>query len=245
MSDTILMALGFLVTAAVYAAVGQAGASGYLAIMALAGTAPEQMKVTALVLNTLVAGIGTWMFLRAGRLTWRSIWPFAALGFPFSMLGGAITLPGHIYFPLVGAVLVLSAVQMARGALGRGPQAAAPRHPPFLAALLTGAGIGLISGVTGTGGGVFLAPVILIMGWASARQTAAITAVYNLVNSSAALIGAHRLWDQLPTALPWWMGAVVLGGTLGAALGARYLPERGLRAILALLLGVSGLRMLG
>lgn len=244
MSDTILMALGFLVVAALYAAVGQAGASGYLAIMALTGTAAGTMKVTALALNTVVAGIGTWVFLRAGRLSWRSIWPFAALGFPFSMLGGAIHLPADVYFPAVGAVLILSAIQMTRSALGRAAPQTPPRHPPFLAALLTGAGIGLISGMTGTGGGVFLAPVILMMGWASARDTASITAVYNLLNSAAALLGAGAIWDQLPTAMPVWLTAVVLGGTLGAAIGARYLPERALRLLLALLLFVSGLRML-
>lgn len=244
MSDTITMALGFLLVAVLYAAVGQAGASGYLALMALTGTAAGTMKVTALALNTAVAAIGTWVFLRAGRLSWRSIWPFAVLGFPFSMLGGAIHLPAEVYFPVVGAVLILSAVQMTRSALGRAALQTPSRHPPFLAALLTGAVIGLVSGMTGTGGGVFLAPVILMMGWASARDTASITAVYNLVNSAAALLGAWAIWDQLPTAMPLWLAAVVLGGTLGAAIGARHLPERALRLLLALLLFVSGLRML-
>lgn len=244
MSDTITMALGFLVVAALYAAVGQAGASGYLALMALTGTAAGTMKVTALALNTAVATIGTWVFLRAGRLSWRSIWPFAVLGFPFSMMGGAIHLPAEVYFPVVSAVLILSAVQMTRSALGRAAPQTPLRHPPFLAALLTGAGIGLVSGMTGTGGGVFLAPVILMMGWASARDTASITAVSNLVNSAAAFLGAWAIWDQLPTAMPLWLVAVVLGGTLGAAIGARHLPKRALRLLLALLLFVSGLRML-
>ena len=244
MSETILVALAFLAVAALYAAVGQAGASGYLAIMALTGTAAGTMKVTALALNTVVAGLGTWMFLRRGRLSWRSIWPFAALGFPFSMLGGAVHLPAEVYFPVVGGVLILSALQMTRSALKRGPRHAPPRHPPFLAALLTGAVIGLVSGMTGTGGGVFLAPVILMMGWAGARETAAITAVYNLVNSTAALLGAWSIWDHLAPTMPLWLAAMVLGGTIGAAIGARYLPERALRLLLALLLFVSGLRML-
>lgn len=98
MSDTALVA-AFLLIAALYASVGQAGASGYLAVMALAGFAPVAMKTTALALNLAVAGIGTALFLRAGRIGWRNVWPFALLGFPFSMLGGAVHLPERLYFP--------------------------------------------------------------------------------------------------------------------------------------------------
>ena len=234
----------FFVIALAYAAVGQAGASGYIAAMALAGVAPAAMKTTALALNLLVAGIGTLLFLKAGRLSWRDVYPFAVLGFPFSLLGGSVHLPERLYFPVVGAILVLSAVLMARAALGR--QVAAPEpptRPPFRIALATGALIGFVSGTTGTGGGVFLAPVILAMNWGTPQQTAATTAVYNLMNSAAALLGAHALWDHLPPALPWWLAAVAAGGTIGALVGSRYLSDRWLRGILAVLLLVSGLRL--
>lgn len=244
MSDTALCTL-FLLVAALYASVGQAGASGYLAVMALAGFAPLAMKTTALALNLAVAGIGTVLFLRAGRIGWRNVWPFAALGFPFSMLGGAVHLPERLYFPVVGAVLLLSALQMARTALrGRSGDPQAVRPAPFVPALLTGAVIGFISGTTGTGGGVFLAPVILSMGWGTPRQTAATTAVYNLMNSAAALLGACQMWDQIPSGLPIWLIAVALGGTLGAVVGSRYLSDRWLRGILAVLLAVSGMKLL-
>lgn len=244
-SETLWLGMAFLATAVLYAAVGQAGASGYIAIMGLAGFAPLAMKTTALSLNLMVAAIGTVLFLRAGRLSWRSVWPFAVLGFPFSMLGGAVQLPERVFFPVVGAVLILSAVQMARTALrgkAAGPDTARP--PPFVAALATGAVIGFVSGTTGTGGGVFLAPVILSMNWATARQTAAMTAVYNLMNSAAALLGAHAAWDQMPDALPVWLGAVAVGGVIGAYAGSRYLPDRALRGILAVLLLVSGAKLL-
>lgn len=245
--DTEAIWLGgvFLIIALVYAAVGQAGASGYIAAMALWGFAPLVMKTTALALNLLVAAIGTLHFLRAGRLSWRNVYPFALLGFPFSLLGGAIQLPEGIYFPVVGVVLTLSALQMARSALrSGGAPATEPSPPPFHAALATGAVIGFVSGTTGTGGGVFLAPVILAMNWGTARQTAATTAVYNLMNSAAALLGAHAYWHQLPASLPGWLVAVAAGGTLGAFVGSRYLSDRWLRAILSLLLLVSGLKLL-
>ena len=238
------LAAGFCLIALVYSAVGQAGASGYIAAMSLAGFAPAVMKTTALALNLLVAGIGSFQFLRAGRLSWREVYPFALLGFPFSFLGGALQLPERVYYPVVGAVLLLSAGQMARSALRRpGAPLPAPVRPPFLAALATGAVIGFMSGTTGTGGGVFLAPVILAMRWGTARQTAATTAVYNLMNSAAALLGAHGLWHELPAALPWWLVAVAAGGTIGAFAGSRFLSDRWLRGILALLLFVSGVRL--
>lgn len=244
--EEIWLAAAFLVIALVYAAVGQAGASGYLAVLALADFAPPAMKTTALALNLLVAAIGTLLFLKAGRLSWRNVWPFAALGFPFSLLGGTIQLPEGIYYPVVGVVLVLSAIQMARTALHkRVASAEPPVTPPFAAALATGAVIGFVSGTTGTGGGVFLAPVILALNWGTARQTAATTAVYNLVNSGAALIGARAWWNQIPTApLPWWLLAVAAGGSIGALAGSRYLSDRWLRGILSVLLLVSGLKLL-
>lgn len=243
--ETLLLSVAFLVTALVYAAVGQAGASGYIAIMGLAGFGPLAMKTTALSLNLLVAGIGTVLFLRAGRLSWRNVWPFAILGFPFSMLGGALHLPEGVYFPVVGVVLILSALQMARTALsGNETRSGTPVTPPFAAALITGAVIGFVSGTTGTGGGVFLAPIILTMNWGTARQTAATTAVYNLINSFAALIGAYAVWDHMPSSLPAWLVAVAIGGTMGAYIGSRYLSDRWLRGILSLLLLMSGIKLI-
>ena len=243
MTDLSLAAAFFLI-ALLFAAVGQAGASGYIAVMAIAGFAPAAVKTTALALNLVVAAIGAIAFLRAGRLSWRNVWPFAVLGFPFSLVGGAVSLPEHVYFPVVGAVLLLSAAQMARAALlpGRGA-AVPPETPPVAAALVTGAVIGFVAGTTGTGGGVFLAPVILAMNWGTPRQTAATTAVYNLVNSAAALIGAHAVWDRVPAALPWWVLAVAAGGLIGAVAGSRHLSDRWLRLILALLLAGSGLKL--
>lgn len=243
--QTAVLSLAFLLVAVVYAAVGQAGASGYIALMGVAGFAPLAMKTTALSLNLVVAAIGTAFFLRAGRLSWRNVWPFAVLGFPFSVLGGAVHLPEHVYFPVVGAVLIFSALQMARTALGRGssdPETAV--EPPFAAALVTGAVIGFVSGTTGTGGGVFLAPIILSMNWGTARQSAATTAVYNLINSAAALIGAHAGWEEIPRELPVWLVAVAAGGFAGAYVGSRFMSERWLRSILAILLLVAGMKLI-
>jgi hypothetical protein len=234
----------FFAIALLYASVGQAGASGYLAIMALFGFAPDTMKTTALSLNLLVAAIGTYQFWRVGLMSWRTLYPFGILGIPFSLLGGAIQVPQHSYYVVVGLILILSGVQMVRASLGRAMRTAPDAHAPFFPALAVGGVIGFISGSTGTGGGIFLAPVILGMNWVSVRRTAAVTVAYNLLNSAAALAGAYRIMPAAPTALPGWLVAVGIGGTIGAFVGARRLPESTLRYLLAAILLISGLKLI-
>ena len=244
-NETSWLALIFLIIATLYASVGQAGASGYLAAMGLLGMAPLTMRITALALNLVVAGIGTFQFWRLGLLSYRTFYPFAILGFPFSLIGGAVQLPTRIYYPAAGMILLLSSVQIVRSA--RKPSvlpADAPGEPPFIPALLTGAVIGFISGTTGTGGGTFLAPTILAMNWVGVRRTAAVTAAYNLLNSAAALVGAYASLGVLPAALPFWLVAVGIGGAIGSIVGSRYLPDRALRYVLAIVLGVSGAKLL-
>lgn len=242
--ETIWLAVLFLVVATLYAAVGQAGASGYLAAMGIFGLAPTVMKPTALALNLLVAGIGTVQFWRSGLFSWRTFYPFAVLGFPFSLLGGSVQLPAHVYYPVVGTILILSGVQMIRSAISKKVAVESTDNPPFLPALLTGAVIGFVSGTTGTGGGIFLAPIILAMNWVSLRRTAAVTAAYNLLNSAAALAGAYASIKTIPSALPIWLVAVGFGGIVGSLIGSRYLSDRMLRIILAAVLLVSGAKLL-
>jgi uncharacterized membrane protein YfcA len=145
--------------------------------MGLAGFAPSIIKRTALALNVLVSAIGCVRFYRLGLLTWRTACPFAVLGLPFSLLGGTLHLRPSAYQPVVGALLPVAGLQMARSALAcRVLDRAAPRTPPFLGSLLIGGLIGRVSGVTGVGGGIFLAPpLVLSLGWATMRQTAAIS----------------------------------------------------------------------
>lgn len=245
MSDHVLLSAIFAVIATLYASVGQAGGTGYVAIMGLLGYGPEVIKPTALALNILVAAIGCWRFARAGLLTWRTCYPFAVLGAPFSVAGGAMHLPPAQYLPVVGALLILAALQMIRSA----PSAAlhdskADTTPPFLPSLIAGAAIGFISGITGVGGGIFLAPLVMTFGWIETRQAAAVSTVFNLLNSAAALAGVWATTPRLPDALPWWLIAVGVGGFVGSYLGARYLPAPALRAILAILLLAAGVRMM-
>lgn len=244
-SENIILILLFAVVALLYASVGQAGATGYLAVMGLFGMPPTSMKVSALSLNLLVATIGTVQFLRMQSINLRIVWPFVMTAVPFAMLGGAVDLPQEAFSSVVGGILLLAAFQMARGAFGVRKTSIVIEKPPDLPiALIAGAAIGFLSGSTGTGGGVFLAPVMLALSCGTIRQVAAATAIFNLMTSASALLGARAIWNALPEQMSLWLLSVGIGGIVGARFGSRYASEAWLRGILALLLTFSGVKLL-
>lgn len=243
MPEQLILCIVFALVAAAYAAVGQGGATGYIAVMGLAGFGPDTIRPAALTMNMLVSAIGALWFARAGLLRWRNFYPFAALGIPCSVLGGATHLPASVYHPVVGALLLVAAWQIARSAHAPKREGAAA-YPPLLPSLFGGAVIGFIAGVTGIGGGILLAPLMLTLGWGGTRQTAAVSALFNLLNSAAALAGLCWKLGTFPALSPWWIVAVVLGGLIGSWLAVRHLPTWILRYALAALLLVAGVRML-
>lgn len=237
-----LIGICILAAAVLYSSVGHAGASGYLAVMALFGVAPAVMRPTALTLNILVATIATVKFYRAGCFSWRLFWPFALTSVPAAFLGGRLDLPSDAYRAVVGVVLLYAAWRMFRSARSREPEQT-PRRPPVWVALLAGAGIGLLSGLTGVGGGIFLSPLLLILGWARMRESSGVAALFILVNSIAGLLGVASTVSALPQGLLLWAPAAILGGWIGAEFGSRRLAPPILRQLLALVLLVAGLKM--
>jgi len=237
-----LIALLFFVAAMLYASVGHAGASGYIAVMALFGLMPGVMKPTALALNILVAIVATVKFYRAGRFSFELFWPFAILSIPAAFIGGALTLPARAYETIVGVVLLYAALWMFRSA--RTVAKVLVHPPPIWAALAWGIAIGLLSGLTGVGGGIFLSPLILMMGWAETRATSGVAAAFILVNSVAGLLGHLSSVANLPPAIPYWAMAVVAGGWIGAEYGSRRLPTPVLRQLLSAVLIIAGLKLI-
>jgi hypothetical protein len=244
MHDPWLLCLLIALAALLYSAVGHAGASGYLAAMALFGIAPAVMKPSALVLNVLVATVGSIRFARAGHFSWPIFWPFAVLSIPAAFLGGALQLPVTAYKAILGAVLWFAAWRMAF-ASNRGTEAATAARPVNrLVALGLGAGLGFLSGLTGVGGGIFLSPLLLLLGWASVRQTAGVSVVFILVNSAAGLLGHWSSLQRVPPEIVWWAPAALVGGLAGAELGSRRLAPVTMRRLLAVVLVVAGTKLI-
>lgn len=232
--------LAFIALAALlYSSVGHGGASGYLAVMALLGVAPAVMKPAALVMNIFVAGLVAWRLYRAGYFNARIFWPFALGSIPLAFVGGLLTLPGNFYRYLVGAALVLAAIRLLIETHDQ-PAQSVPR--PALA-VAVGAGLGFVSGLTGVGGGIFLSPLLLFLRWADMRHTAALSAMFILLNSLAGIAGYVTVGAGLPSGLPWMVLAALAGGAVGAELAVRRLAPVKLRRLLGVVLLVAGAKM--
>jgi len=238
-----LLAAGMLVAAFGYAAVGHGGASAYIAAMALAGVAPAEMRPIALLLNILVSSLGAWKFYRAGFFRWRLFWPFGVVSIPMAYLGGAITLPGQAYKVLVGVVLLYAAWQLWRS--GRtGEEMREVHEPPLGWAMLIGAAMGLLAGLTGVGGGIFLSPLLLMLGWAGTKQTSAVAAPFILVNSLAGLAAIAMTKSAALPGYVWVLfPAVLVGGWLGAEYGSKRFANPVVRRVLAVVLALAGGKM--
>jgi uncharacterized membrane protein YfcA len=236
-----LAALIFL-AALLYSSVGHAGASGYLAAMALFGLAPAYMKPTALALNILVASIATFKYYRAGFFSGRLYFPLVIASAPLAFTGGWITLPGYVYKPIVGVLLVFAAAWSfvdARRAEGR-----VIRDAPIAALVAIGAVVGLLSGLTGVGGGIFVSPLLLVFRWAQIRVISGVAAPFILVNSIAGLAGVAASSAVIPSEIPLWALAALLGGLIGSHYGSRRLRAPVIQRLLSIVLLIAGVKMM-
>ncbi|MBK9155424.1 MAG: sulfite exporter TauE/SafE family protein [Chloracidobacterium sp.] len=234
---TILIILAIFLVAILYSSVGHGGASGYLAVMALMAVAPEITRPTALTLNLFVASIATVQYYRAGHFSWRLFLPFAAASIPMAYLGGSIQLPTNVYKIVLGVVLLLAAARLAWNLSGGDDDV---KEPPIWLALIIGAALGLLSGLVGVGGGIFLTPLLLLIAWAKAKTAAGVSALFIFVNSAAGLAGAWGKMPQLPGEVYFWIGAAVIGGLIGSTLGAQKMGTLTLRRVLAVVLVFAG-----
>lgn len=236
----IFLFLAVGVIAFLYSSVGHAGASGYIAVMALWGLAPTVIRPTALVLNILVATIGAFQFWRAGHFDWKLFWPFALLSIPAAYVGGYLQLSAAALKILIGVVLLFSAGRLIFRR-GDPPNVVPPTRP---IAIGTGAAIGFLSGLTGTGGGIFLTPILLFFKWAHIRQAAAVSALFILVNSIAGLVGYFMANRSIPSLGAILAAAAVIGGALGSHLGSRRFPVRTISLLLATVLLIAGAKLI-
>ena len=237
----ILTVIAIFTVAVLYSSVGHGGASGYLAVMAFLAVTPGVTRPTALVLNLFVASIATVQFWRAGHFSWGLFWPFAVTSIPFAFIGGMITLPTNFYRPVLGAVLLFAAFRLAWSFSKDVPEV---NRPNLATALVIGAGIGLLSGLVGVGGGIFLTPVLLLMNWSETKTAAGVSAMFILVNSASGLAGNVAQVSVLPASSLAWIGSAVAGGVVGSLLGARKFESLLLRRILAAVLVFAAVKLI-
>lgn len=239
----ILTGLVFFLAALLYASVGHAGASGYLAVMALLGVASESMRPAALLLNLIVSIVAAIQFGRSGSFRWGLLWPFLLAAIPAAFLGGVIKLPGDFYKLLTGLVLLCAAARFFWQGSRPTLQLEETVQPNLAVALIAGAAIGLLAGLTGTGGGIFLTPLVILFRWGTPREAAAISPLFILFNSASGLLGLGLENLLLPPGFAVWSLAVLAGGSLGAYLGSRKFGGQGLRLALALVLLIAGAKL--
>jgi uncharacterized protein len=239
---TLFLAACMLAGAALYTSVGHAGASAYIALMALFSVAPAVMRPTALALNILVAGFTSFRYLSAGLFRWRTLWPFLIGALPFAVIGGAVQLPGQFYRPLVGVILIVAGIRFLWPKELKTNQE--PRDPPVIAGVAFGTLIGLLSGLTGTGGGIFLSPIILFAGWSDTRTASGVAAVFILCNSIAGLLGNVAIVKSLPADLPVYAVAVLAGAIIGTTFGIKFAVPVILKALGAVLV-IAGGKLIG
>lgn len=229
--NEVTLALLLALVAFLYASVGHGGASGYIAVMTLLGFVPDMVRPTALLLNLFVSAMAFAQFARAGHFQWKLFWPFAAASIPMAAVGARIHLDTVVYKRILAVCLVFAVARLL-GVFGGGDERRG--SPALVVAIGLGAILGLVSGIIGIGGGILLSPLLLLFGWSTAKESAAISAAFIFVNSLAGL-GSLAISQGLDLFTPQhllWIGAALLGGTAGAYVGAQRFSQERLRQVL-------------
>lgn len=241
MNLTILL-LALLIVAFLYSSVGHGGASGYLAVMAIIGIAPQEMKSSALIMNLAVSIISFLGFYKAGHFRWKLFWPFAAASIPMAFVGGTMTLSDSIYKKILAICIIISIGRLIYNFKNSKEET---NEIPIWAGLLTGGAIGLLSAMIGIGGGIILSPLMLLMRWGTLKQTAAVSALFIFVNSVSGLIGQLQKGGiHLTENLQYAVLATILGGLVGSYYGSQKFNVPTLRYLLAVGLSIASLKLI-
>ena len=240
--STLLVSALLFAVAVLYSSVGHGGASGYLAVLSFFAVAPAQMSGTALMLNVLVAGMAAIAFGRAHHLIGRLLWPFVFVSVPAAFLGGYLKVTDRLYFVLLAVGLLATALRL--GLMPPRNSHEPTRTLPLAAAFPLGGAIGFFSGMIGIGGGVLLSPILILARWATAKQAAAVAAIFIVANSLAGIAGraVRGTLDVMPVLVP--LLAAFAGGLLGSHLGANKFSGNVLRRLLAVVLLLAAVKLL-
>jgi len=242
-SHIVLASFLFLIISILYSSVGHAGASGYLAVMALLSFAPETIKPTSLILNIVVASIASVKYIKADCFDKRVFLAFILTSLPMAFVGGYITISPKYFKLIAGLFLVISSLLLIIRAYYK-PSQTTTEHMPFVYGLIGGSLIGLISGLIGVGGGIFLSPIIIMANWTSVKNASGVAALFILLNSLAGLAGHILALNTIDHYIFYWIIAVVIGGLIGSFLGTVKLNNKIIITCLFLVLLTAGLKFL-
>jgi uncharacterized membrane protein YfcA len=224
-----------------YATAGQAGGTAFLAVMAFTGFAATEMRPTALLLNIIAAGYTTYRLHQRAAIEVKTLLPFVLPSLVTAFVGGLLVLGRSLYFTLTEILLMTAAALMALRRVSTTTEARPIRPIP---AALVGAGSGLLSGLTGVGGGVFLIPPLVSLRWATPRRAAALSPPFILCNSIVGFVGALLAGQRVAPGTGLYAVGALVGAMLGTAIGLRWMSERATRGVLAAILLLAGIRLL-
>ena len=224
-----------------YSSVGHGGASGYLALMAFFSFAPEVMRPTALLLNIFVSLTAFIQYYRGGHFSWKLFLPFAVASVPAAFLGGLINIDAGLYKTILGILLLFSVIRLIGLKFNNIEKF---KKQNLVWSLFIGAAIGVISGIIGIGGGIILSPVILLLHWGNLKQTAAVSALFILVNSISGMAGLITRGVQMSHNMTWMIVVAFAGGLLGSYFGAMKAGNFFLKTLLAFVLLLASVKLL-
>jgi len=236
----LLFVIGLMLIAFFYSSVGHGGASGYLALMALFGFAPESIRYYALALNLVVSAIAFISYYRAGFLKWRQVVPFLVTSIPAAYIGATFSINPMAYKIILGIMLLIAVMRML---LVRSTENDATQNPPVILALTIGLILGLVSGIIGIGGGILLSPVLILAKYARIKEASAASALFIFLNSASGFAGLMTSQFSFQPNIIYWILAVMIAGLLGSAIGSRTFSELNLKRVLSLVLIAASIKL--
>ena len=239
----IWLPVAFFAIAVIYSRAGLGGGCGYLALLALIGLSHQMIPQTVLICNLVVSAGGVWHFYRGGHFDAGKVLPFVALSIPMAYLGGRISVGEQVFMILTGVSLAVAGSRMFMGGSTGTSKRSITRGQAWRLGLPIGGVLGLLAGIVGIGGGVFLGPVLVLTGWMKVKQAAATAALFIFVNSGAGLAGQFAKGVYVNEMVIPLVLAALIGGQIGSRAGSYHMPTVGVRRVLAVLVVVVGMKL--